>query len=86
MLPTLLIATAAHANDAPDGARQLPTVNVRADKTAPTDTYAGGRSRAAAASVCSASSTSWTRRSTPPATPPNSSTTSRRRTWCGSSH
>lgn len=43
LLPTLLIAIAAHANDAPDGARQLPTVNVRADKTAPTDAYAGGQ-------------------------------------------
>lgn len=43
LLPALLLAPLAHADEATDSARQLPTVNVRADKTAPADAYAGGQ-------------------------------------------
>ncbi|PTT37560.1 TonB-dependent siderophore receptor, partial [Stenotrophomonas sp. HMWF022] len=43
LLPTLLAASLAQAAEPDQGATQLPSVNVRADKLAPTSPYAGGQ-------------------------------------------
>ncbi|MEN5288726.1 TonB-dependent siderophore receptor [Stenotrophomonas lactitubi] len=43
LLPSLLAASLVHAAEPDQGATQLPSVNVRADKLAPTSPYAGGQ-------------------------------------------